>query len=137
MSVAKTGTEQKIEEWYQRGLELERQGLDPGVIGSTARFYRQRVRNRKAGFYRDLAVRVGKNRFKIAVVDQPGSRSDHVSLAVILDLPLRAEGSRTRSGEKAIAALEAFIHDAVAEALKRPQGRARKAAHGSRRVKPA
>jgi hypothetical protein len=137
MNMAKTRIEQKLEEWFQRGLALERQGLDPGVIGSTARFERQRARNRKVKFYRDLAVRVGKNKLKIAVVDQPEGPSDHVSLAVLLDLPLEAGGGRKGVGEEAIAALEAFVRDAVAELIKRHGGRTRKATNGSHRVKPA
>src|SRR5579872_92607 len=119
MSVAKKNINKKIEEFYQRGLELELQGLDPGVIGSMARFERQRARNRRAQFYRDLAVRLGKSKIKVTVIDQAKSTGHDDSLTVLLELPLKAEGGRKGTGEKAIAAVQAFLRKAVAESIKR------------------
>jgi hypothetical protein len=136
MNVGKTRIDKKLDEWYQRGLELEQQGLDPGVIGSMARFERLRAENRKR-FYRDLVVRVGKNKIKVAVVEQPESPGGHVTLAVLLNLPLIAKGEQKGAGKKAITKLAAFVREAVAESLKQHQGQSRKAGHGNRRVKPA
>ena len=129
------GYDKVLSEWVRRGIELERQGLDPGVIGSTARMERLKARNRKTRFYRDLVVRAGKNKLKISIVDHPEITGDRVTLGIILDLPLQAEGRKV-SGKKASSAFVAFVRDAVAESLKR-HGRARRTAQGTRRVKPA
>lgn len=136
MSVGMSKIDRKLDEWYQRGLELEQQGLDPGVIGSMARMERLRAQNRRQ-FYRDLVVRIGKNKIKVAVVEQRDSTRGYATLAVLLNLPLLVKGAKKGSGKKAIAALETFIREAVAESLSRHQSHPRKAGSGSRRVKPA
>ncbi len=125
-----------LSEWVRRGIELERLGLDPGVIGSMARLERMKAQNRKTRFYRDLVVRAGKNKLKISIVDQPEVTGDRVTLGIILDLPLEAKG-RKGSGKKASSAFIAFVRDAVAESLERHHGRERRPANGTRRVKPA
>ena len=130
------GYDKILTEWVRRGIELERQGFDPGVIGSAARMQRLRARIRKSRFYRGLVVRAGKNKLKIAIVEEPEVARDHVSLAIFLDLPLQARGGKV-SDKKLSSAFIAFVRDAIAESLKRHRGRARRPNNGSRRVKPA
>jgi len=108
----------------------------PHTVGSMARMERLRARNQKTRFYRDLVVRAGRNKLKIALVDRPEVAGNRVTVGIVLDLPLQAEGGKV-SGRKASAAFAAFVRDAVAESLKRHQGRARRRAPGTRRVKPA
>jgi hypothetical protein len=125
------GNEKTLSEWIRRGIELEQQGLDPGVIGSMARLERQKERNRKTRFYRDLVVRAGKNKLKISIIDQPEVTGDRVTLGIILNLPLEAKGKRV-SGKKASSAFVAFVRDAVSESLKKQRGRGRRPANGNR-----
>lgn len=130
------GYDKMLSEWVRRGIELEKQGLGPGVIGSSARMERLKARNRKTRFYQDLVIRAGKNELKIAIVDPPEVAGNRVALGIVLDLPLHAEGRKV-SGNKASSAFVAFVRDAVAESLKRHHGRARRRSNGIRRVKPA
>lgn len=130
------GYDKILSEWVRRGIELEKQGLGPGIIGTTARMERLRARNRKGRYYRDLVVRVGKNDLKIALIERPEVAGDRVTLGIAFDFPLQAKG-RQVSGKKASSAFVAFVQDAVADALRRNEGRARRRVSRTRRVKPA
>ena len=137
MRVITKSLEKKLEEWYQRGLELERQGIAPGVTGAAGNAKRLKAGTLTGQFYRDLVVRSGKHKFKIAVIDQAGAPGGHATLAVLLDLSLLTKGGGKGSGKKAIATLESFVRGAVAEWMKHQADRRRRPGQSTRRAKLA
>ncbi len=108
--------EKKLDDWVRRELEMEGRGLHHGVIGSPARFERMRARLRKARLYRDVVVRAGKSTLKLAIIGKPELREDSVKLGFILELPLEGDGRKL--ADKAGAAFEALVNDAVSAARK-------------------
>lgn len=81
--------EKWIHDWINHGLALEKQGLTPGVIGSQARIERLKQWRRKARFYRNIVVHAGKRNLKITIVEKPELAGDHVTMGMILELPLQ------------------------------------------------
>lgn len=108
--------EKKLDDWFRRGVELEMRGLDPGVIGTKARFERLRARLRKARHCRDAVVRAGKSSLKVAIVGKPELGEDHVRLGLILELPL--DGGGRKLSDKASSAFQAMVNDAMGDARK-------------------
>ncbi len=137
MKVMDKSLEKKLEEWYQRGLELERRGIAPGVTGAAGSAKRLQARTGTGQFYRDLEVRAGRHKLKIAVVEQAKAEGGHAALAVLLDLSVTAKGRGKGSGKKAIATLESFVRDSVAEWMKRQADRGRRPSQSTRPAKLA
>lgn len=108
--------EKKLNEWYRRGLELEMQGFDPGIIGTTSRIRRLRARLRNARLYGDAVVRTGKGRLTMAIIGTPELKKGHIKLDLTLDLPLSRDGRRL--ADKAGPAFQALVNDAVSELRK-------------------
>jgi hypothetical protein len=127
--------EKLINDWIKHGLELEKQGLTPGVIGSKARIERLKQWRRKARFYRNIVVRAGKSNLKITIVEKPELAGDHVTLGMILELPL--QGDSRELSDKAGSAFEAFVKDAVGGTPRRGRHRAVRKVRNSRRAKLA
>jgi hypothetical protein len=108
--------EKKLDDWVRRGLELEMQGLEPGIIGTKARFERLKGKLRKARVCRDAVVRSGKSSLKMSVVGKPEIGQDHVRLGLILELPL--EGGGRKLSDKAGSVLKAMVNNAMGDLKK-------------------
>ena len=127
--------EKWINDWIKHGLELENQGLTPGVIGSQARIERLKQWRQKARFYRNIVVHAGKSNLKITIVEKPELAGDHVTMGMILELPL--QGNSRELSDKAGSAFEAFVKDAVGGTRRRGRHRTVRKVRNSRRAKLA
>lgn len=116
--------EKKIDDWVRQGLELEANGLTPGVVGHKSRLSRLKAWRNEVQLYRRLVLRAGKSDLRISIVKKPELTGDHIKLGMILELPVGSE--RRGLSVKSRNALETFVRQAVGEAT-RPRPRGQKA----------
>jgi hypothetical protein len=133
--MSRMSDEKKITDWIKHGLDLEVRGLTLGTIGSELRLERLKTWRRKARFYRNIVVHAGKCNLKITIVEKPELAGDHVTLGMILELPL--DGNSQVLSYKAGSAFKAFLKNAVGGARKSGRHRSVRRPRSSRRVKPA
>lgn len=116
--------EKKLNEFYKRGLELEMQGYDPGIIGTSARMERLRARLRKMRLFGGAKVRAGKSRLKMAITGKPKLRQGRIKLELTLEMPVAGDAGRL--ADKASPAFRALVKEAVSDLRKSgPRGATR------------
>lgn len=97
----------ELVERARRGLEMERRGLEPGVIGTKDR--RLSMRARLARILEGLSTHYEKDGVRITIAGPLFSEAGHASLGVILEVTPRAMCSD--ASRRAIRALPDLVHE--------------------------